>query len=301
MRKNNTLISVILATMLAPISISAQTSEPEEYIEEINTAWTDTIAVIKDAHNILVTEKGGKATITINGSGSDKDFYYHYAVEPKADTIAAPKEKLGVDIPFAGNLYKSTASMRFIKNVYVGANMPIGPGKGLKSGWEIGVGEVIGIGYTPNAGNTTLSAGFGFNYHSLATSDGLVFAKTGSTLTLAAAPEGVTDISARMDFWQLQFPLLLTQTIAGEWGFNLGVILNLNVSAKGYSRWSVNDLRTKTEISNLHQRFFTPDIFMTVGLRDCIGVYVKYSPLNAMMRYDGPRMSMISTGVNLIF
>lgn len=288
------------------ISVKAQNPEADvtEYSPEYITAWSDTIAVITDAHSVIITEQGDKATLTVKGSGSDNDYYYRYAVEPRIDTVATPQPKMGIDIPFAGNLQRSSTSMRFLKNIYAGVNMPVGPGKGLKAGWEIGVGEIIGFGYTPNSARTTLSAGFGFAYCSLSAADGLLFAKDGAVLTLAQAPEGSTDPSARMNFWQLQFPLLLTQSVGKHgWGVNFGVILNLNVSAKGSSRWSVgtDGLREKIEIENLHQRFFTPDVFLTIGKRDCVGVYVKFSPMDAMIRYSGPHMSMLSTGLNINF
>lgn len=292
------------AAVIQGISTTAAPAEPEfnEYDEEITTAWSDTIAVINNAKRVVITEVGNKATLTVNGSGSDDSYYYRYAVEPQNDTVIATKPSIGVDIPFAGNLKHSSSSLRLFRNIYCGVNMPTGPGKDLKAGWEIAIAEVIGYGYTPNAGRTTLSAGFGFCYRSLTAANGRIFVKNGATLLMDNAPEGSDAPGATMNFWQLQFPFLLSQTVGNhDWGFNIGVILNLNVAAKGHSQWSEGDIRTKISVDNLHQRFFTPDIFASMGMRDCVGFYIKFSPMNAMLRYSGPRMSMLSAGINLNF
>lgn len=303
--------SLIALICLLPTALFAQNvsdgtpEEPEDVTLGATTApieWTDTIAVISDANRAVITEQGDKVVLTVHGSGSDRNYYYRYGLEPRVDTVTAKKEKIGIDVPFAGNIRTgSSSAMRFLKNIYAGVNMPVGSGSDLKAGWEIAVGEVIGFGYTPNKGATTLSAGFGFCYRTLNASNDLVFSKSGNTLTLSGTPEGTVDPSATMEFWQLQFPFLLTQKIGGTWGFSFGVMLNLNVSAKGQSRWKVDDMTVKTEVDNLHQRFFTPDVFATIGVPGVMGAYIKFSPMNAMTHYVGPRMSMLSAGVNLNF
>ncbi len=286
-------------------ALAATPEDPEDvtlsYREDSTTEWTDTIAVISDAHNIVVTKNGDKMLLTVHGSGSDKDYYYRYGVEPRVDSLASRRMKVGVDVPFAGNLQGSSSSMRFLKNIYVGVNMPVGPGKNLKAGWEIGVGEVLGFGYTPNKGATVFSVGFGFCYRSLNTSNDMIFCKYGDVLSLEGVPSDIEDPSATLSFWQLQFPLLLSQTISGKVGFNFGVLLNLNVAASGQSRWQNGETLVKCDLEGLHQRFFTPDVFATVGIRNILGAYVKFSPMNAMNRYVGPRMSMISAGLNFNF
>ena len=292
-----------LLWLLMGTSIEVFASESYLAKEDITdkVSWTDTIAVITDANRAVIVREGDKMTLTVNGSGSDKEFYYRYGIEPKIDTVLAPKEKIGVDVPFAGNFMRSASSMRFLKNIYVGANMPVGPGKDLKSGWEIGVGEILGYGYTPNRGQSSFSIGFGFSYRTLNATKGNLFSKVGNTLFLGKAPSEVNDPKAYINFWQLQFPLLYTQKISRSFGFNLGVLLNLNVSAKAHASWVKDEMIVKTCIDNLHQRFFTPDVFATVGIPGYIGAYIKFSPMNAMMHYDGTRMSMLSVGVNLNF
>lgn len=304
MKKLMILMCLLSAFATSQRAFADTPEEPEDVTlasSQETVAWTDTIAVIKDAHSIVITEQGDKTTLVVNGSGSDNKFYYRYAIEPRVDTVVAPKQKIGVDVPFAGNIRNTPSAMRFIKNIYVGCNMPVGPGNDLKAGWEIGVGEVLGFGYSPNGGRTTLSAGFGFCYRTLKTSHGLVFGKEGATLTLAAAPEGCTDSGASIRFWQLQFPFLITQTTGKSFGFNFGVIVNLNVSATAQNRWQQEDMTIKTGVDNLHQRFFTPDLFMSVGIPGTIGGYIKFSPVDAMLHYRGPRMSMLSAGVNFNF
>lgn len=297
--------AILLILML--VGFVGNAEEPEttplpDYSDEIDRSWCDTIAVIKDAHRVVITEKGRTATLVVNGSGSDNKFYYHYGVEPRVDTVAAPAQKIGIDVPFAGNLGGSSTNFRFLKNIYVGVNMPVGPGKDLKAGMEAGVAEVIGFGYTSGSCKSTLSVGFGFGYRSLNTSHGLLFAKDGCTLVLTGAPEGSSESSAIMDFWSLQFPVLYSQSIGSHnFGFSFGVVLNLNVSAKATSKWKIDDMTYKTKVDNLHQRFFTPDILLTIGKRDLVGAYLKFSPMDAMIRYHGPRMSMLSAGVNFNF
>lgn len=291
----------LVATMFFGSSAMAESQQPLVEQEEFDTSWTDTIAVIKDANRAILTQQGDKIMLTVHGSGSDKNFYYRYGMEPIVDTLEPPKEPIGIDVPFAGNFSHSSSAMQFLKNIYVGCNMPIGPGKNLKAGWEIGVAEVIGYGYTPNQGKTTFSTGFGFGYRTLSVANGLLFDRDNHTLVLAPTSEGEYKPSAYVDFWQLHFPLLITQKLGRNFGFNLGVLLNLNVSSKAHNSYKLEGERYKTTLDNLHQRFFTPDIFATVGKPGLLGVYLRYSPMNAMMHYAGTRMSTFSIGVNLNF
>lgn len=291
--------------ILTSISLSGKAWETDSLSistlpDEIGSPWCDTIAVIKDAHRVIITESERNAKLVVTGSGSDSKYYYRYGIEPKVDTIVAPETPIGVNLPFAGNMGEKSTHYRFLKNIYGGINMPVGPGKELKAGWEAGIAEVIGFGYTPSV-HTTFSVGFGFGYRCLKTTDGMLFTKSGDILSLTPAT-GYHKASATMNFWSLQFPLLYTQTFgANKIGFSLGVILNLNVSTKATNKWEVDDISYKSTIENLHQRFFTPDIILTIGRRDIAGAYVKFSPMDAMMRYHGPKMSTLSAGLNFNF
>lgn len=299
------LLCLLPSAVFAQNAVVEAPEEPEDVTVGATVSaveWTDTIAVISDANRAVITKQGERVVLTVNGSGSDRNYYYRYGLEPRVDSVGVKKEKIGIDVPFAGNIRVGSATaMRFFKNIYAGVNMPVGPGKDLKAGWEIAIGEVIGFGYTPNKGATTLSAGFGFCCRTLTASNDLVFGKSGNTLMLTGIPEDSHDPSATMQFWQLQFPFLLTQKVGGDFGFSFGVLLNLNVAAKGQSRWKTGDMTVKSDIDNLHQRFFTPDVFATVGIPGVIGAYVKFSPMDAMTHYYGPRMSMLSAGINLNF
>jgi hypothetical protein len=269
------------------------------YGSQPQKAWTDTIAVIKEAKNVVLTRQGDKASLQIKGSGSNDNYYYSYSIAPAGDSISGSRPT--VDVPFSEEKKQGTTTLRFVKNVFAGANMPVGPGNDFTTGWEIAVSEFVGVGVKPWKSGPTFSCGVGFGYSTLSVSGNKYLKSVGNDLTIAEGE--VAGGSSRLDLYSVTFPLLLTQKISKDWAFNFGAILYLNVKGNVTNKYYTSessDNRTKHSFTT-DVRFFTPEVFATIGWADYMGVYVKYSPMDELLHFDGQRVSRISLGVNLNF
>lgn len=275
------------------------------------TEQTDTLAIIKAPHSILITKGEGSAGIEVRGTKDNEDFFYGYNVETDSVVTDNAKaadspEEWNIDFPFSSkDKRKAQSSLRVLKNIYCGAFIPVASADGLKTSWEGGIGEIVGYGWRQSPRAPIFSAGFGFGFSELKCSKGYMFAKQGQALSITRASEGDRDVSAVFRLWSLRFPFMMTYEFGNSpdtrFGFSLGVVLNLNVNATAFSQTWHGDVRYKQFFDGLHQRIMTADILAVIGGVDAIGVYVRYSPMRLMKKNFGPDMSVISVGGSINF
>lgn len=287
MKPNRYALATILAA--ATLSVTAQES-------------ADTLAVVNNAHSVIVTESKSGNTITVVGQGDDKDFYYSYSqVENPADKAEAQQEESewGLSLPFLKERAKKKSEVIWLGKTYIGISLPVDEPQGLDASIECGVGELVGVRLSPWAKGPSFSLGLGLHYQQYTLHSEQIFGMDGKRIGIIRKPEGSYDTSSRLRNFGFQVPVTISQKLTGDFGFSIGASLKFNTYTKASSRYSIDGIQYDKSFKGLHQRLMTVDIYAAVGLMEDIGLYVRYSPMSLFQSGYGPKFDAISFGITL--
>lgn len=215
------------------------------------------------------------------------------SVSPLSDEhFALPFSKTG----------KKKVQMRFLRNFYAGMAWGTDHYPGLKNGWEVAVAEVIGIGWTPAKKGPTIAIGLGAGWRGMAAARGWLMERQESgRLDMRPAHTAQGERRSSMQMFSFTIPVSITQPLYKDFAVSAAGIVNLNTYATAHTQLDTPECRYDTDIRRLHQRPLTIDIMGTIGWRDHVGLYVKYSPLGWFTTPNGPRFHTMSVGVNFAF
>lgn len=271
----------------------------------------DTIAVLRNVSSAVLTSDGKNSTeIVVEVKGNTKLHEYTYKYSSKVSDTDEPLIKgdsITLDLPFMRSDFRPGRSSFYTiwgKDVHVGAVVPISHDPGLRTGWELGVSKLIGIGFKPWSGGPALELGAGMVYRNLRLDDGLIFASDASgRLSIEAVPEGSVKSSSRLDLWAVEFPLSLRPELGGSFYIDLGVEMTLNFAARATRNYrnSTETVKYSQTLKHLHQRTIGMDLKFSMGWNDIFGVYVRYSPVSVFRSGFGPKTDFISAGASIVF
>ena len=115
-----------------------------------DTLPTDTLAVVNDAHTVMVTKSPTSSIITVIGQGDDDSFYYSYSSEREdslADTVS--KDEWGLSLPFLREYQRKKSEVTWAAHTQIGICMPVDGPRGLDQSIDIAMGKIVGLNYTP--------------------------------------------------------------------------------------------------------------------------------------------------------
>ncbi len=266
-----------------------------------DTLPADTLAVVNDAHTVVVTKSPTANVITVIGQGDDESFYYSYSSEREdslADTVS--KDEWGLSLPFLREYQRKKSEVTWAAHTQLGICMPVDGPRGLDQSIDIAMGKIVGLNYTPWSKGPTFSFGAGIFAQKFALHGGQMFGRDGKSLVMVDLPEGARDTHVRLFNFGFEMPFTVTQNIYDDFGISAGVVMKFNTYTTASNKYTLDNRSYEQSFKGLQQRILTYDIFAGIGWED-FGLYCRYSPVAMFKSGNGPQFDVISFGINLGF
>ena len=266
-----------------------------------DTLPADTLAVVNDAHTVVVRKSPTANVITVIGQGDDESFYYSYSSEREdslADTVS--KDEWGLSLPFLREYQRKKSEVTWAAHTQLGICMPVDGPRGLDQSIDIAMGKIVGLNYTPWSKGPTFSFGAGIFAQKFALHGGQMFGRDGKSLVMVDLPEGARDTHVRLFNFGFEMPFTVTQNIYDDFGISAGVVMKFNTYTTASNKYTLDNRSYEQSFKGLQQRILTYDIFAGIGWED-FGLYCRYSPVAMFKSGNGPQFDVISFGINLGF
>lgn len=266
-----------------------------------DTLPADTLAVVNDAHTVVVTKSPTANVITVIGQGDDESFYYSYSSEREdslADTVS--KDEWGLSLPFLREYQRKKSEVTWAAHTQLGICMPVDGPRGFDQSIDIAMGKIVGLNYTPWSKGPTFSFGAGIFAQKFALHGGQMFGRDGKSLVMVDLPEGARDTHVRLFNFGFEMPFTVTQNIYDDFGISAGVVMKFNTYTTASNKYTLDNRSYEQSFKGLQQRILTYDIFAGIGWED-FGLYCRYSPVAMFKSGNGPQFDVISFGINLGF
>lgn len=266
-------------------------------------AEPDTIVSLNDADSVTIVSTKNSISVKVDGTRCGESYNYDYKVT--VDTVSSSDWE--INLPFTksqgATRSRRVLSLDLFDGFYVGATLPVDDIDGMRAGWEIGINNVAAIYYRPWRGGPVISLGIGLGYQSVNVGGGWCLGYDSRSQALNIIPKDVDmeKASSRLHLCRMHVPLLLTQHFSSDFAVQLGGVLNLNAYMKATTKTKADGVTRKNSFNPLHQRFATVDLFAGIQFYDGIGVYVRYSPMQAFDKGYGPCYDTVSFGLSFGF
>jgi len=141
--------------------------------------------------------------------------------------------------------------------------------------------------------------GMGFDWKNLTMTGVQCMTKdTDGSIAVVDYPENAIPKLSRLRIFSIGFPLLLSCDVTNGFGFSMGPIVNLNTSSCINTKYTVGSTKQKDKYKNVHCNLATVDLFFELNLKE-VGLWVKYSPMNAMDKSYWPEIQTLSFGISI--
>lgn len=271
----------------------------------------DTVRVIDNARNVIITSKDGKTTVTADYTdreGSALKFRYDVDVVPSDDIDREFSDNWGMDFPFIGPRCIDCEEKRHdakvrryvtgFRHLYWGWRFNDGDKGNVRNCFEVGIRDLIGVSWQRRGSELEIGAGIGMKRFSVA--KGYAYTKDGDRILPVAMEEGVNVRHSRLDMLFFHVPVLYNQHIGRYFKFTLGGVLNLNTYAKANAEFGDDKHHEKISYKGLQQNLVTVDALAAVNIGG-FGIYASWSPMKLFNKKYGPELKGWSLGIDLDF
>lgn len=169
---------------------------------------------------------------------------------------------------------------------------------------ELGVLNLVALGYNFNQHSTMVSAGIGFNWtgYSLKKPGQWTMSNDG-VVGVISLPEPYKKHRAALLVRSMQFPIMIHHNLGNHFNIAAGPVLNWNFYASMSNAHSVDNDDYTTSTHGLHQRKFSVDGIVKLTYRG-VGAFLRYSPQSLFKSGYGPdiknrwTLGLIISGLN---
>lgn len=283
--------------IISALALSAQTDD---------VVPADTLANIKNAHQVIVTESSKGLNVEVNGRENDPNYKYSYHTEYAPNsTITTHQENSEWDFsfPFAKSSKKSTNyrsqivmggwAVGFNNAVNAPADMNVTMGSSIELSWL----HILALKYSPWNSGPTMSVGFGINWRNYCMMGTSRFITSDKGVSIGSYPEGAKINGSRVKIFSLAVPFMLCQKLGAGFHVTGGAIVNFNTYGSIKTTYTdINGTRCKDFSKDIHKSPVTIDLMAVLGFK-FVGWYVKYSPSNVLNTSYAPKFNSFSTGI----
>lgn len=260
---------------------------------------------IYGAKSILITETpdGMKAVVKTDSDS----MLFEQTYQPGA-TVVSRLNSSGFSLTGSKRKYQSTGWNLITSGLGFGfCSAPGAPGAvGIEMGksFELSWLNILAAQSTNRFGNS-FSIGVGINWRNYRTTLDHRFTVTDGIVGTGDYPEGVTPRLSRIKIFTVQFPVLYTQRlpirlVRDNMALKFGPVFDLNTHASVLTSWRDGKRTSTNKVNGINVRPFTIDLFASVHLAKCFGLYVRYSPYNAFTGNHPLNFHQFSTGIMLM-
>jgi hypothetical protein len=272
------------------------------------TANGDTVKVIKNAHQVIITEDSTGMKVNIDGAGTNNDYHYVYKNEHKADdkiTTAQDEGDWNIKLPFSKTdttMHHWSAVMNGITigwgNISSDSKFPEFDNQ-LSHVFEFGITNFVALQYSSGHGQN-VSFGFGANIKSYRLKDKYRFNRTSNGFTVNTYPDSINGKSSNFELFSLQFPLLFNQRLCKHLHLTVGPILNVNVASSFNTHYKIGYTDFNESTTHTHQRIVTWDLMGALTYHG-VGIYFRYTPSKVFKSGYGPQFNTWTAGLAIGF
>ncbi len=272
----------------------------------------DTISIIKDAKNVKITKSPEKTRIYGEYTGEDgKESFFFYTI----DNIIEKEECEDGDhtwnfsLPYyawGGDLENENLKSKKLRNIilladhiYAGWRFNYHDKGKLKNCFEVGIRNIVGLGWQQRERGPLFSIGLGFGINRLNSENGCIFDKERDRIFLTPMAEGKEKTHSYLDIYKIELPLMIRQPLGQCCSFSVGAALSLNFYAGASATTSNGNVTEKRVYKGLQQRFLSTDIFASFNIFG-LGVYASWNPIGLFNSSFGPDAKGWSIGIDVI-
>lgn len=266
---------------------------------------TKTVKVIDHPTQVIITESAKQVQLDIKGDGKDTTYRYQLNVKPGKDRLETTQSEGSGDnfqfnFPFkrrSGGCDVDDSQPHWetvCGDAYVGwGSATVDPSMRdqiKKTDWEIGVLNVLGVGYVFNQSRSRLSLGVGFNWSHYGLKKPYFWTRDTDGVTGYETNEMDYDKHhASLLVRSLQVPLMFSQSLGRHWAFSVGGIFNWNCYASYGNHYRIDKSDYKVNTRGLHQRKASFDVIGIVNYHS-LGAYFRFAPQSVFEKDKGPEI-----------
>ena len=267
-------------------------------------AHPDTVKVINNPNQVVITQGKDTVLLKVDGNDVDKDYHYECRVTPNYKGGLSTMHREGLDVEFSYPFKKERDSVKsddtkprfqvFLSDVYIGWGGfhadAVNRDAFKKTACELGVLNLVGVGYLFNQNRSRVSLGLGFNLSRYGLKKPHFWAcdDTG-VLDYETSLEDHDHHYASLSLLSMQFPLMFNQSLGKRWCIAASAVLNWNYYADFNNSYSIGKSDYSINTRGLHQRKVSVDYIGMVSWRG-IGAYFRYAPQSVFKTNYGPEM-----------
>ena len=275
----------------------------------------DTVKVINNPQQVVITEDSTGSHITILGQNGKKGYAYDYSynVPNSGDKRVETSQKTrdwNLRLPFQksdttwarnGKGHWST----ILNGLYFGfgwANTRTPERYPLFKDnvgheYEAGILNLLGIEYDTGHGQKiSLGIGLDWHYYRMHYKTMTFFKDSQGMIQVGEMPDSVGKRSSMLKIFSLQFPLMFHQRVTEDFSVFAGGIMNWNANGWLKQHYKRGDREFDLTTHSIGQRPITFDLMGGLSYND-IGLYVRYRPQNVLKAGRGPEFNTLSMGI----
>ncbi len=221
-----------------------------------------------------------------------------------ADSIATHTENVFI---IDNVIYSSDSHWDFItKGIALGANSMQGVPADFTGhrnvGWEFFWSDVVAMRYTPWKKGPSFSLGVGidWDYYYLNEDLRLSRGEDGKSVVCQGFVDKAEDCSSSLQAFSVLVPFSVKYNLSKNWKVEAGIWAMFTTYGSVSSSYTLDGVKYSESWNGVHKRTFRMSYNVHIGYKD-IGVYVRYTPKNAIKSGYGPQFKAISAGIILGF
>lgn len=270
-------IVLLFATMLA--------------IAQAQAAAPDTVTVIEQPKQVIITETPTGSLIKVIGSKEKDDYSYTYTMQHSGnDTVhTSQSTDWELNLPFMKSSNKEYHWSVVSSGLYIGAGL--GTSNNLvNNSFNWGILNIASLNYNTLHGQQfSIGVGYDNKRFSLKRPNCFVMDEETEIVDTDYYPEGTVDNSSVLSVRTIQFPLQFQQFFGKKFHFTLAGTMNWNVYAKCNTHYKVNKTHYDVSYRGIKQNKLTFDVYGALSYNR-IGIYCRYSPCSVFKKGFGPEI-----------
>ena len=267
--------SIIIAAMMAAVTMSAQTP--------------DTVTVIETPHQVIITETTTGTRVKVVGQKDNEDFSYTYTVQHASNDTVHTTSDWELNFPFKKSSNKEYHWSIVCSGLYFG--LGLGTSYDLvNNSFNWGILNFASLNYSTLHGQQfSIGVGYDNKRFSLKRPNCFVMDEATNIVGIESYPEGTVDRSSVLSVRAIQFPLQFQQFIGKKFHITLGGTMNWNFYAKCNTHYKVNKTHHDVSYRGIKQNKLTFDVYGALSYNR-FGIYCRYSPCNVFKKGFGPEI-----------
>ena len=267
--------SIIIAAMMAAVSMSAQTP--------------DTVTVIEAPNQVIITETTTGTRVKVVGQKDNEDFSYTYTVQHASNDTVHTTSDWELNFPFKKSSNKEYHWSIVSSGLYFGGGVSTSYDL-INNSFNWGILNIASLNYNTLHGQQfSIGVGYDHKRFSLKRPNCFVMDEATNIVGIESYPEGTVDRSSVLSVRAVQFPLQFQQFLGKDFHITIGGTMNWNVYAKCNTHYKINKTHYDVSYRGIKQNKLTFDVYGALSYNR-FGIYCRYSPCNVFKKGFGPEI-----------